>query len=72
MAGWYCPHGAYHPEELHGLPVSRFCEAIRAEGFPSWDGGNFCLHTHRFFKDFDFLMRACRRVLSRMTRCEGR
>ena len=54
MAGWYCPHGAYHPEELHGLPVSRFCEAIRAEGFPSWDGGNFCLHTHRFFKDFDF------------------
>ncbi|MBQ8640880.1 MAG: aminotransferase class V-fold PLP-dependent enzyme [Clostridia bacterium] len=54
MAGWYCPHGAYHPEELHGLPVGKFCEAVRAEsGFPSWDGGNFCLHTHPFFQTFD-------------------
>ena len=54
MAGWYEPHAAYYPEELHGLSVQKFCEAIRAEGHPGcWDGGNFCLHTHPFFKTFD-------------------
>jgi len=54
MAGWYCPHGAYHPEELHGLSVNKFCEAVRAEiGNICWPGGNFCLHTHKFFKTFD-------------------
>ena len=54
MAGWYCPHGIYHSEELGGLSVKRFCEAVRAEGVEScWEGGNFCLHTHRYFKDFD-------------------
>ncbi len=53
MAGWYSAQGAYHPEQLEGLSVKRFCEAVRAEGFGCWDGGNFCLHTHKFFKDFD-------------------
>lgn len=54
MAGWYCPHGAYHPEELGGLSVRKFCEAVRAEGYDTcWEGGNFCLHTHPFFKTFD-------------------
>ena len=54
MAGWYGPHGIYHPEELGGLSVDRFCQAIRAEGVDScWPGGNYCLHTHPFFKEFD-------------------
>lgn len=54
MAGWYSPHGAYHPEELGGLSVNRFCEAMRAEvGNIIWPGGNFCLHTHPYFKTFD-------------------
>ena len=53
MAGWYAPHGTFIPEELGGLSVKRFCEALRAEGVNSWDGGNFCLHTHPFFKTFD-------------------
>ena len=54
MAGWYCPQGAYHPEELGGLSVGKFCEAVRAEGFEgAWDGANYCLHTHNFFKTFD-------------------
>ena len=53
MAGWYSPHGRYYPEELGGLSVARFCEAVRAEGFKCWDGGNYCLHTHDFFKTFD-------------------
>ena len=53
MAGWYSPHGRYYPEQLHGLPVERFCEALRAEGVKSRAGGNFCLHTHNLFKTFD-------------------
>ncbi|MBQ9085129.1 MAG: aminotransferase class I/II-fold pyridoxal phosphate-dependent enzyme [Clostridia bacterium] len=54
MAGWYAPHGTYHPEELGGLSVKRFCEAVRAEGFDKcWDGGNYCLHTHRLFHDYN-------------------
>ena len=54
MAGWYCPHGAYKPEELHGLSAKRFAEAVRAEiGGICYEGGNYCLHTHNFFKEFD-------------------
>ena len=54
MAGWYCPHGAYLPEELGGLSVKRFAEAVRAEGVDKcWDGGNYCLHTHKFFNSFN-------------------
>ncbi len=54
MAGWYCPHGGYRPEELGGLSVDRFCEAVRAEiPFPTYPGGNFCLHTHEYFRTFD-------------------
>ena len=55
MAGWYCPHGLYLPDELGGLSVKRFCEAVRAElgGGICWDGGNHCLHTHEYFKTFD-------------------
>ncbi len=56
MAGWYCPHGGYRAEELGGLSVDRFCEAVRAEiPFPTYPGGNFCLHTHNYFRDYDFL-----------------
>ena len=54
MAGWYCPQGIYHPEELGGLSVKRFCAAMRAEGVDCcWEGANYCLHTHAFFKTFD-------------------
>ena len=53
MAGWYCPHGRYYPEQLHGLSVQRFCEALTAEGVKSKPGANFCLHTHKLFKTFD-------------------
>ena len=57
MGGWYCCSGAYFPEELHGLPVKTFCDAVTAEmnGMGStWAGGNFCLHTHRLFGELDF------------------
>lgn len=54
MGGWWSPHGRYVPEELHGLSAKKFAEAVRAEGFNiCWEGANFCLHTHDFFKSFD-------------------
>lgn len=54
MAGWYQAQGIYCPEELGGLSVKRYCEAVRAEGYSRcWDGANFCLHTHKLFKDYD-------------------
>jgi len=54
MAGWYQPHGRYFPEQLKGLSARKFCEAMRAEGCEmEFEGGNFCLHTHQFFKSFD-------------------
>lgn len=60
MAGWYAGHGLYIPEELHGLSVNLFCEAVRAEiknviTFSCSPGGNFCLHTHEYFKSFDLM-----------------
>ena len=54
MAGWYAPHGLYRPEELGGLSVARFCEAVRAEGFPGCTPGvNSCLHLHPLFHTAD-------------------
>ncbi|MBE6696589.1 MAG: aminotransferase class I/II-fold pyridoxal phosphate-dependent enzyme [Ruminococcaceae bacterium] len=54
MAGWYMPHGIYKAEELGGLSVRRFCEAVSAEGGMIWDGANRCLHTHPLFHDYDY------------------
>lgn len=54
MAGFYQPHGLYVAEELGGLSVRRFCEAVSAEGGMAWDGANYCLHTHPLFRDFDY------------------
>ena len=34
MAGWYAAKGLYVPEELGGLSVTRFSQAVRAEGRP--------------------------------------
>ncbi len=52
MAGWYAAHGIYHKEELNGLPVGLFCEALRAEGFPTQPGGNRALHTHPYMQTY--------------------
>lgn len=47
MGGWYAPKGLYRPEELGGLPVETFCEALRAEGVRNCSPGcNFPLHLH--------------------------
>ncbi|MFA9479529.1 DegT/DnrJ/EryC1/StrS family aminotransferase [Phycisphaerales bacterium AB-hyl4] len=54
MGGWYFSRGLYVPEELDGLPVERFCEAVRAEGVMSCGPGlNRLLHTHPFFHEAD-------------------
>lgn len=54
MAGWYAARGIYKPQELGGLSVSRFAQAVRAEGC-DWctPGCNKPLHTHGLFKTCD-------------------
>ncbi|MFA6110087.1 MAG: DegT/DnrJ/EryC1/StrS family aminotransferase [Candidatus Latescibacterota bacterium] len=54
MGGWYAAHGLYRPEELDGLSVTRFCEAVRAEGCGSCHpGANMPLHSHPLFNTTD-------------------
>jgi dTDP-4-amino-4,6-dideoxygalactose transaminase len=53
MAGWYTPRGLYRPEELSGLSVTRFAEAVRAEGSFCAPGVNRPLHLHPLFNTCD-------------------
>jgi len=54
MAGWYAPHGHYRPEELGGLSVTRFSQAVRAEGVADCAPGcNRPLHSHPLFSRAD-------------------
>lgn len=54
MGGWYNPLGYYRPDELGGLSMTRFCEAVRAEGFAECGPGcNRGLHTHPLFTSLD-------------------
>ena len=53
MGGWYAAHGVYVPEELGGLSVHRFCEAVRAEGVWTRAGANFLLHLHPLLNEAD-------------------
>ena len=53
MGGWYGPMGLYNSEELGGLSVSRFCEAVTAEGVPTSPGSNQALHLHPLFSAID-------------------
>ena len=53
MAGWYAPHGLYRPEEVGGLSVTRFCQAVSAEGVPCTPGVNQPLHTHPLLNTAD-------------------
>ncbi len=58
MAGFYCAQGIYYPEQLHGLSLNTFIKAVIAElgNNDLWlsTGANFPLHTHNYFKTFDF------------------
>lgn len=53
MGGWYAPVGLYRPEELGGLSVRRFCEALAAEGVRCRPGCNQALHLHPLFNTVD-------------------
>ncbi len=53
MAGWYAPAGLYRPAELGGLSVTRFAEAVRAEGAPCSPGINKPLHVHPMLTEAD-------------------
>jgi perosamine synthetase len=53
MGGWYAPFGLYRVEELGGLSITRFCEAVRAEGVPCSPGCNKALHLHPLFQTVD-------------------
>lgn len=56
MGGWYCPHGFFVADELGGLSLTRFCEAVRAEGVPDAQPGcNRPLHLHPLLNTADFL-----------------
>ncbi|HZO87633.1 MAG TPA: DegT/DnrJ/EryC1/StrS family aminotransferase [Chthonomonadaceae bacterium] len=53
MAGWYAAHGLYRAEELGGLSLARFAEAVRAEGCPCSPGGNPPMHLHPLLNTCD-------------------
>ena len=53
MGGWYAAHGKYVPEELDGLSLTRFCQAVTAEGCPISPGANKPLHLHPLLNTCD-------------------
>jgi perosamine synthetase len=53
MGGWYAPLGMYRREELGGLSITRYCEAVTAEGVPCSPGCNRALHLHPLFNTVD-------------------
>lgn len=54
MAGWYIPHFIYNKEELGGLDIHVFADAVKAEtGYYPGLGGNLPLHIHPIFQTYD-------------------
>jgi dTDP-4-amino-4,6-dideoxygalactose transaminase len=53
MGGWYKPMGLYNSEELGGLPIEQFAEAVRAEGSECDPGCYFPLHEHPLLNEAD-------------------
>ncbi len=55
MGGWYAAKGLYEAEELKGLPVTRFCEAMNAEGveYRIMPGANVLMHLHPVMNEVD-------------------
>ena len=51
--GWYGSLAFYLPEELGGLPVEEFAEAVTAEGVRTGPGGNSALHLHPVMNEAD-------------------
>jgi len=53
MGGWYNPLGHYLPEQLGGLDVATFVDAVKAEGARAGRSCNSPLHLHPLFNDAD-------------------
>ena len=53
MGGWYNPLGLYNSDELGGLPVEKFIDAVNAEGGVCGRGINDPLHLHPVFNEAD-------------------
>ncbi|MCX7011721.1 MAG: DegT/DnrJ/EryC1/StrS family aminotransferase [Candidatus Sumerlaeota bacterium] len=53
MGGWYNARGLYRAEELGGLPIQKFYEAVTAEGVPTGSRCNAPLHLHPVFQEAD-------------------
>lgn len=54
MGGWYAARGLYRPEELGGLDVEKFCQAVQAEGVEAArPGANRPLHLHPALHEAD-------------------
>lgn len=53
MGGWYAAHGLYRAQELEGLSLTRFAQAVRAEGGVCSAGCNHPLHLHPLFNTCD-------------------
>ncbi|NIA13303.1 MAG: hypothetical protein GWP08_04425 [Nitrospiraceae bacterium] len=53
MGGWYAAKGLYRAEELGGLDIGRFCEAVTAEGSPTGPGANPPMHLHPLLNEYD-------------------
>jgi dTDP-4-amino-4,6-dideoxygalactose transaminase len=53
MAGWYSAAGLYVPEDLQGLSLTRFAEAVQAEGSSCSPGVNKPLHLHPLLNTCD-------------------
>ncbi len=65
MGGWYHPRGLYRAEELGGLLLERFTEALRAEGFQQCQpGANLPLHAHPVFHEADVFNMGAPTVIS--------
>lgn len=71
MAAWYNPLAHYVPEELNGLPVEKFCEALSAEGVPCTAGANRPLHPHAIFHDADIYRDGIPTMQANITRGAG-
>ncbi|MCP4638915.1 MAG: DegT/DnrJ/EryC1/StrS family aminotransferase [bacterium] len=53
MGGWYAAKGLYRAEELGGLHVKKFCEAVSAEGCQTGPGANRAMNLHPVLNDVD-------------------
>lgn len=53
MGGWYAAKGLYEPKALGGLSVTRFAEAVSAEGTTCGVGINKPLHLHPLLNTCD-------------------